>query len=100
MAVCTTASALATTVGAGLVARTALRVCSSHLSTTSSLGAGPYLSNEKVGPGPLGMAGLGGGGPEPAAMAEGTDPMATATVMARVMSREVLLRTFVDIAAT
>jgi hypothetical protein len=33
-------------------------------------------------------------------MAERTDPMATVTVMARVMRREMPPRTFVDIAAT
>jgi len=87
MAVWTTPSARATTVGAGLVARTAARVCSSHLRTTSSLGEGPYWLKEKVGPGPLGLAGLGGGGSVPAALADGVRPIASVRVRIRVMKR-------------
>src|SRR6266498_2301252 len=55
MAVWTSARARATTVGAGLVARTSARVCSSHFSTTLSLGDGPHWLKLNSDFGPIGI---------------------------------------------
>src|SRR5215218_6963146 len=81
MAVCTTARCRATTVGGGLARRTAARVCSSQRSTTSSESEGPYWLKLNVDAGPLGLAGLGGGGSLVAARAENGGPTATARIM-------------------
>src|SRR5215211_8381339 len=87
MAVWTIARCRATTAGGGLATRTAARVCSSQRRTTSSESEGPYWLKLKVEAGPLGLAGLGGGGSLVAARAENGGLMAAARSMIRLMSR-------------
>src|SRR5215217_4381868 len=97
MAVCTIARARATTVGGGLVARTAVRVSSSQRRTTSSESVGPYWLKLNVDAVPLGLAGLGGGGSLLPATAKRVGPTATAKMTARLTSRAPAPRVFADI---
>src|SRR5829696_8002991 len=87
MAVWTIARWRATTAGPGLVARTAARVCSPQRRTTSSASEGPYWLKLNVEAGPLGLAGLGGGGSLVPARAENGGLIAAARSMIRLMSR-------------
>src|SRR6266540_4040907 len=83
MAVWTSAKARATRVGAGLVARTSARVCSSHFSTTLSLGDGPHWLKLNSDFGPIGIPDPGGwGGLEAAATAGwiGPGPVTTSAI--------------------
>src|SRR6266536_1412329 len=89
MAVWTSARARATTVGAGLVARTSARVCSSHFSTTLSLGDGPHWLKLNSDFGPIGIPDPGdGGGLELPARADRTGPgLVTTSTTAKPRAR-------------
>src|SRR6266487_5995378 len=90
MAVWTSARARATTVGAGLlVARTSARVCSSHFSTTLSLGDGPHWLKLNSDFGPFGVPDPGdGGGLEAPATADRIGPgLVTTSAIARPVAR-------------
>src|SRR6266542_5154217 len=89
MAVWTSARARATTVGPGLVARTSAKVCSSHFSTTLSLGDGPHWLKLNSDFGPFGIPdpGDGGGLDGPATAGRIGPGLVTTNVTARPVAR-------------